>query len=340
VRSRAELRRWLAALAVWCTASYAVALSRVQLYDPAHVAGYSDVADYVRLYEGKPLEGVRRYRVLTPTLARLVPEAPLRRLTTQEVVTADWLAAVRFSVVNAAFLVLTAAALCALMLALGLSFGTALVGTLLFFTAQPVVQSGSLPMVDAGAWCALAAGAWCIATRRAWALALVCVVGMFAKETTALLVPLVLLAPWPWAERARLLAATAPGVLAYAAVRFWLAPDPAEGGGTLAIVAAHPELSLEWVTSVVTSPARLLDLAASFGLLWLPAVAALRSSATPPILRRWFWIVPLLLLLIAVAFWNLGRVLFHAFPVVVPLAAIGLERWWTKLEGGAATVVA
>ena len=307
----------------------------MQFYSPDRLAGYTDTRDYVALHEGRPVAGARGYRLLTPALAALVPEAPLRRLTTQREVRPEWLAAVRFSLVNAAFLVLTAAALQRLMLGLGFAFPAALLGTLLFFTAHPVVQSGSFPMVDAGSWCALAVGAMLVLERRALLLALAFAVGMFAKETLVLLLPLTVLAPTSWRERARLLAATVPGLAAYLAFRFWISPDPAESYSRLSDLASHPSMPLGWVASVGTSPARLVDLLASFGLLWVPAIAALRRRDTPAVLRRWALLVPILLALIVLAYWNLGRVLFYAFPVVIPLAVLGLERWWRDAAGSA-----
>ena len=322
---------------IWITVAYCVSVARVQFFASAHPGAYTDAVVYLRMYNGESMEGFVRYRVLTPWLARLLPDGSLARITSQTDPPSEWFGVVKFALVNMWFLVLTAAALARLMWRLGFGRSAVLLGTLLFFTSFPVLQGGSIPMVDPASWFALALGMVAIQERRTVLLLAVTAIGMWAKETTVLLLPLALLSGHDRRTRLRLALATLPGAAVYCVVRFGLAPDPGgESYNTAADVAIDPILPLAYLAHIVRNPNALLDLLSSFGLLWIPAGLALTSAEAPVPLRRWSAFVPVLGALILLLRGNLGRILFLAFPVIIPLAVLTVERWLGGQERGIA----
>lgn len=334
-------RRFAACFVVWLMASYAIALSHAQLFDPdtAHLrtGAYRDPLRYVGMVEGIDPGGHWRYRVLVPGMARAIPAAPLRVVSTRPAISDAWLASVRLLFVNVLFLTLTGATLFVLLMRLGFSHTESLLGTLLFYTAFPVVQAGGVPSVDPASWFFFALAAYAIATTNLWLLAAAFAVGIYAKESVLLALPLVVLAPFTWRARAALLAATAPGVLLYLAVRFVWLPAPGDYLPAAAAGARGAERAWAFVVSVFTRPNRLIDLLSSFGLLWVPAVASYSRGEGPPLLRRWALFVPLLALAILYLGLNLGRILFLAFPIVIPFALLGLRYWWRADDPGGRT---
>src|SRR5690349_13441302 len=75
-------RAW-AAIALLCLCASAALvyppITKYDLYDPGLGGHEGDVGLYVRMEQGVPLSGIARpwrYRVLTPFMARLIPELP------------------------------------------------------------------------------------------------------------------------------------------------------------------------------------------------------------------------------------------------------------------------
>ena len=323
-RARLRPHRFLALGVIWGAAAWAVELARVQLFSLASLGGYTDAMSYLALERGESVAGVRGLRLLVPALAHAIPEAPLRALSSRS--DDVYFAVVRFAIVNWAFLFLTAAALYALMRRWRFTTGEAVLGTLLFFTAMPVIRGGSMPMADPASWFFFAAGVLAIQERTYLGLAAAVALGVFAKESTFLLAVPVLLLPELHRDRLRLLLCMVPAVVAY--VVAWRSHNLAGGlPGYVALHAAHPELGARFTLEFLRSPRKWIDLFTSFGLLWLPAIAALRSSSVPAGLRRGSWFVPVLLALIFFNQLNFGRILFLAFPFVIPLAVLGLRDW-------------
>lgn len=320
--SRANL---LALAIIWAAASWAVGLSRVQFFNASALGGYTDAISYLELERGIAVPGVRGMRVLVPALARAVPEAPLRLLSSRS--DAVYFAVVRFALINGAFLFLTAATLYAVIRGWGFADRDALIGTLLFFTAIPVVQGGAMPMADPASWFFFALGVLATQCRSYVGLAATVLVGAFAKESVFLLVLPALLIPDSWRDRLRLAASTLPGLAAYFIA--WRANQTISGGLPLYVAwhATHPTAGGRFLIDFLSAPNKWVDLFASFNLLWIPAIAALRAGDVPAPVRRSALFVPMLVALIFLARLNFGRILFLAFPIVLPLAVAGIRRW-------------
>lgn len=315
------MRRWLVGAMLWLTAGYAIALSGLQLLDSPTV--YPDSRRYVHLVMGEPEQPPFRYRVLVPALARLIPDRVVTSLTIRKNPTPVWLAQVKLCLLNALFLSLTGWALWLLLVRLDFSDAEALLGSVVFYLMRPTIQFGSTPMVDPASWFLIALGAACLVRRQFGWLSLVLVAGAVTKETTFILVPLALLLP----ERPKireLALIVLPGLTVLLALRFvlgapWLSwVEPARVGRVSVTIG-------RWFT-----PSGLHSAAGAFGLLWVPAVIGYRNAS--PLLRRWTWVlVPMLVLM----FWlgtNLGRLLFLAFPAVIPLALVGMRRLEARLR--------
>jgi hypothetical protein len=323
-------RAW-AAIALLCLGAAAALVyppvTKYALYEPGLGGRDGDVGQYVRMEQGVPLDQVARpfrYRIFTPLLARAVPLPPASLLRYFDM-SADKLVLLRFGLVNMAGLAVAGMAMVALSLALGFALSEGLLAALLFFTAFPVVNYGGTPMVDTWGHAFLALGLLAALRGSLAGLLMVSLLGMTAKETTALLLPAVLLLPGTWRQRAWSVAALLPGLAHYAYFRFVAHPggagfpdDPATSLENLFWRLRHGPY-LMWL---------LWDGGSAFMALWpLAAIGlwSLRGRGGEP-LARLAWLVPAILLVPFAIGSNVGRIWFYAFPVVIPLALEGLRR--------------
>ncbi len=306
-------------------------MSRYQLYEPGLGGRPGDTGQYVRIYQGTPLGQIIkpfRYRVFTPYLARVMPLPP-QALLRQFDMTPDKVVQYRFGVANMLGLALSGMLLIALCEAFGLEAPWAVLGALLFYTSFNVISFAGAPMVDAWAYAFLLLGLLAAVRGSLIWLAVACLVGMLAKETTLLLVPSVLLLADPRRAKLMKLAALIPGVVVYAAFRRTVSPGgysfPSDPGTALsgAIWRFQHRPYLWWVAfEGATAFGALLPLA-------LIGALSLRKDPRAP-LSRLSWLVPLTLIppfLNAVGIGaGIGRIWFYSFPAMIPLTLVGFRR--------------
>lgn len=304
--------RWL----LWWTAAIAIAFSQLQLLDSPSLD--PDARKYIAMAQGRDTNPPFRYRVVVPGLARMIPDRVLAAVTRRPNPTPAWFAALKLCVLNAFWLAGCGYAVWSLCLALGFRESSALLGSLIFYMTRPVVQFGASPMIDPANWLTLALGATFLLRREWGRLAVVFLVGVLVKETILLLVPLAFLLPERPTWRNWLV--FLPGLAALVLMRVVTGVDVAAW--------VHPS-RLDRIPKTValwTSVGGLRGLfVSSFGLLWLLAGYGFTRKECPAILRRWCWIF---LPMLALMFWlstDLGRLLFLSFPVVLPLALVGLD---------------
>lgn len=329
---RQESRQLAVLLLVVIGLSFSIVYANVQTYDPelTSASGYPDSTDYIKMYSGEAGTGVRAYRPLVPFLARLVPDMPASLFTPGR--SLDSLTvAVKFGVVNFLFLVAACVALYVLQRGFGLGYLASLLGVLLFLGSQTVVRSAGLPMTDAAFFFFLSLSLIAIQRNNLWLLLSAVAVGVLSKELVLLAVPLVLLSLLSWRRKAWLLLATVPGIALYGVLRLTAAPSPLDGYATGQVLG----LVDDQLRTLLT-PHGLVSLFLSFGLAWIPALYALAAGQPPPLLRRWSWLIVIVLVGVLLGAGNLGRSTFSAFPVVMPLAALGLSRWLEKASDKAA----
>ena len=289
------------------------------------------------MYRGEPLAGIARpfrYRVFTPFAARLVPVPPHGLLGYFDC-GGDKLIQLRFGLVNMVGLAAGGTLLVAFCETLGFATIESLVAALLFYTAFPVMNYGGTAMVDAWGYAFLLLGLLAIRRESFLLLAAAGIAGMLAKETTALLVPAALLLPGPRGRVFTRLAALVPGLALYAVFRGVLFPGGCGFPGDPATSIENLVLRLQrgpyliWIA---------WDGGTAFLALWplalLGWLEARRGFGNP--LARLAWLVPLILLTPFLIGSNIGRIWFYAFPVMIPLAVVGLRRLLWPVRGATA----
>lgn len=336
-----SFRCWasLALVCLWASAAIVYpAMTKYPLYEPGLGGERGDTGEYVHMYQGKPLREVLipfRYRVFTPFMARLVPSAPKGLLRYFEM-SADKRVAFCFGMVNLLGLAVAGLLMVGLCEALGFNVGQGLLGALLFYTSFPVLNYAGAPMVEAWAWAFLLLGIVAVLRGTLGWLCVAGVVGMLAKETTLLLIAVVLLVSDTATGKLKKLAALAPGLVIYGVFRFvFFAGGP---GFSSNPISAYADLMsrfkqgpyLWWIV---------FEGSTAFGLLCpLAALGAwtLRGAPRSPLMRL-SWLVPGILLVPLVNALGMGsgigRIWFYSFPAMIPLTLVGLER----LVGGFGT---
>lgn len=309
--------------------SISIVYTNVQTFDPvqASASGYSDTVDYINMFRGRTGQavGIRAYRPLVPALARLLPDPPGylfngRRVTAPESDLAKTrLIALKFGLVNLAFLIGSCVALFVLLRDFGHSDVESYLGVLFFLSSQTVVRSAGLPMTDTAFYFFFLICLVGLIRGHFWTVLVATTVGVLSKELVLLAAPLALLTIHNRSKRWRLFVATLPAVLLYVVVRITLKP-PAD---------AHPiaVLQLRAQLGALLSPNGILNLAMAFGLVWIPAVYGAAVGRPPTKVRRWSWLVPLVVTGVLFGGGNLGRGTFSAFPIIIPLALTGIFTW-------------
>lgn len=318
-----QLKKALAVLVIIGTLAFSIVYNNFQTFDPIQSRGsaFADADLYIDLYYGRSPEVLRNpYRILTPYLARLVPDPWLSAFGVSRELSEVSRATFKFAVVNFGFLVGTSSVLYALMRGFGFALLEGLASTLLFLSLTHVVRAGGGPVAETGYWFFFALAALAIQRQNGWLLAVTMLIGMFAKEQMVWVGLLVLLAPFALRRKLLLLGALVPAGLLYLIWRFGFMPV---GTGVRIPVSTILWSRLARLPSLNEG----LTILLAFGLLWLPAIYALLRCTMPSLLARWIWFVPALLVFNRLM--NLGNVRHTTvgFIVVVPLAIIGLRAW-------------
>jgi hypothetical protein len=300
-----------------------LAYTSVQTFDPDEPLGYSDTRDYLEMYWGRSGSQIRGYRALVPFLARVLrvlpaPDSVFRSLRGSESI-ALW----HFAIVNLLFLALFSLAFYYLQRDLGFGQLQAIGGVVLFFGCTYVVRAITLPMTEAAFYCFFVICLIGIRRGNAWLLGITFALGMCAKELMVLVVPFILLTKLSWRERVGLFLSLVPGAIAYLGLRMVITPSIPDPYGSGRFLLTTVDYLVE-----VARLNTLVQLFLAFSLLWVPAMYAVARCSVPADLRRWLWFYPLVLVgLIVNGACNFGRSSFIAFPVIIPLAVIGLSQW-------------
>ncbi len=306
----------------------AIVYVNVMTYDPVLTpeTGYSDTQDYISLYRGETASGIRAFRPLVPWLARLVPDFPASIFDTGRDVSRELQIVLKFGAVNYLFLVAASLTLFELQRSLGLDGWASLLGMALFLSLPTVVRSAGLPMTDTAFYFFFCLALWAV-LKRNWAVLLAAsTLGVMAKELALLVMPLILLTKCSWKTRLRLLLAVLPALFVVILLRFWMpAINLASGwddGYLSGSILGLTGYQLRWLFSA----SGLVDMFMAFTLAWPLAIYALVVGDVPDTLRSWIYLLPIVILGVLLGAGNLSRSTVAAFPVIIPLAAIGLQR--------------
>ena len=292
---------------------------------------HGDALSYVELMRsGDPsaVDPPYRYRPLTPWLARQVPEPPAWMLTRPRPLSVDEMAVMRFALANAVGLSVAAAFLFLLLGRFGFGPWERLAGSLLLLVSHLPSGVAMNPLVDAWGYGLLTAGLWGLLARRWVVVALSFGLGLFNNEAIAL-VPLAALLLRGWSPRDRWILAASFVPLTALYLWFRLFAFPA------AEMLNPPGWYSDWAGRLLATPEILAipkDLLASFGVLWIPAIFGWNLVARGSALSRWRPIVPLVLLVPLVLIKGPARTWFYMFPILIPLALLGVRSWLRKWE--------
>jgi hypothetical protein len=289
------------------------AVAKYDLSDMEDAA--ADTKSYIRIYRGEPAQNVSspmRLRVLTPYLARLVPELP--ESVSRHYKIGERAVNMKFGVVNTLFLWLTGCVLYLYLLRLGFSRLESLLGGYLFYASFFVVTYGGLPCVDPGAYFFIISGLYALMVRNWWLFGLSFAVGMTAKETTVLLLPMAAALDWRnW--------------------RNWVIAIP------VIVVYGYFRISLSFPTDQsilsrsITSRFTLyglIELCQAFLFLWFLGLYGLLKCEKPEFLRKTMWVAILPFFAVLLLGTDVGRILFLNFWIVIPLSLLALRKLVVK----------
>lgn len=321
-----RVRQLILLLVIVISLSFSIVYTDVRTFDTQLIgtSGYSDTGGYLDMYFGKRGSFIGTHRPLVPFLARLIPDLPSCLFPSSRSVDASMMAAIKFGLVNLFFLIATCLALYVLERKLQFSFFEAFLGVILFLSSTTVVRSAGLALPDTAFFFFFTLGIIAIQQNSLLLLILVQAVGVLAKELVIILIGvLILLSSFSWRRKGLMLLTILPAIVLYKVVAY-----PTDSPLFLArVLISKAPLSLQEQLSAIVTPRGLVKLFFSFGLTWIPAIYALVACKVPVLLRRWSWLILIVFLGDLFLFGNFDRTTFSAFPVVIPLAALGLSKW-------------
>lgn len=334
-------------LIVVASLSFSIVYTDVQTYDPVltPASGYVDTTDYLKVYKGTPESRLLSLRIMVPFFARSIPDLPALLFSPKNrlLLNPNLKIAIKFAVINLFFLIGAGVALYFFQQGFNFNYFQALIGVILFLGSKIIVRSAGLPTADV-AFCffyllcliAIQHNNW-------WFLLLAHTAGIFAKEVIFFSLPMILLALLPWRRKLVLLLCLIPSVVIYSILLSKMGISPVREQITInapayansSIIDAF-RINFIWLFNLITKSIRqgfglnvnrLLTVFLSYGLAWIPALYAIKYRIAPLLLRRWSWII-IFLIPGGLILGNVDRNLFYfGFPVVIPLASLGLSKW-------------
>lgn len=301
-------------------------ITKFDIHDRATGGETGDVAQYIKMYQGVPLDDIPkpyRYRVLTPYLARLVPWLPESVSQFYEI-DAEKIVKFKFGMINMLGLAATGFLLFLLCGSLHFSTAESLLACYMFFTSFFVVNYGGVPLVDALAYLFLVLGI--LSALRKWhSLLFISVgLGMFQKETCVLILISVILLSNPIRLKLKQICLCLPGIIAYLTFRLIALPTTAGYQYSFSsavngiLDALTPDKS--WIYTAI-------DGGLSFGAMWLLALHGfflIKHEKDNPLVRLSI-LIPVVMIIPFLIGSNIGRIWFLAFPVVIPLSVVSLR---------------
>lgn len=280
----------------------------------ASTVGYSDAREYMAAYSGEQITGLRSFRPLVPFLAHFMPSPPRALYSAGHSFDQFSIVAARFAVLNLLFLVGTCILLLTYQKGFGINYRTAFLGVLLFLGTQNVMLVSGVPMVETAFYFFFLLCLISVQRSNAWLLLAALTIGVTAKELVLLTIPMIILSTASRRSKGFMLAASVPSLVVFALV-------VAHSGNALSGSDFRADIGS------LASPKVAFEIFVAFGLAWIPAGYALLRVDVPPLLKRWSWLVPLVLVLAFFTGASWSRSGLMAFPAVIPLAALGLVEW-------------
>jgi hypothetical protein len=287
---------------------------------------YEDIKQYIALFNQSDLNTIPkpyRFRIFTPYVARLVPTLPVIIKNTFRIDN-DREILLRFGFVNTLGMASTAYLLFIFLIKLNYNKYKSLIGSLIYLGCFYSINWTVLPLVDAWAHAFLMLGI--VAVYKKWNLALLftMIVGMFAKETTALVV---LTIPM-FSRNTKLIRnqflLALPGLLGYFLFRSVFFNSPIGYSYSFIHIMHH---FWQFITIDLIKIRVLTDLFVVYGPFYLLAYWGLRKVITEKnVTARFslFALIPLLAILTLDV--DYARIYFYSFPAIIPLIVSGLDN--------------
>jgi hypothetical protein len=321
--ARPDVRRTAVAVAIALTATYSIAYTSLQYIDSDNFAGNSDILLYMAIARGEEVESdvSRESRALTIWLVKVLPNLPGSAFASGRVVDDEWRLKVKFAAVNSAFLVGTAVLMWLYTRKTGFSVPESYLAMLLFLVSWTVVYQGAIPLVDPSSFFFIAFGAVAIAYRNLWLFGAVLLLGLFAKESVAVIAPLAAVSVDR--QRLRWIGVSVGAAVPFVAWRLLSGDEDSTGLGHLD--PDHIRHAIEIIPDYFRFNIA-AEVVATFGLLWALAAYAFFTGRLPAEMRRqYLWVVAVAAMAVFLAS-GLGRTIFLAFPVIIPSAVIGIRH--------------
>lgn len=229
-----------------------------------------------------------------------------------------------FGIVNMICLTLAGFLLFYYCLYLGFNRWEGLVGAFLFFTSFFVITYYAVPLVDSMAAFFIIACFYALLKNSMFGLMLAFLFGVFAKETTFIAIPLIMLE-----ERkifSRKLLYCLPGIVLYS---IFVNVSGYSGGWTISHTLLNQGTFLGSIYTFINSLNfyYIIDFIQTFMFLWVLFFFALFRCRQPVFIRRSLWLLLLPLLMAPIAATpSVGRVSFFLFPIVIPCVLLALRK--------------
>lgn len=306
------------------------AIAKYDVYTDYKACG--DAQQYIKMSLGN-YNGVEqrfRYRILMPSIVSFLNQnLKIGSFLSQYYEDVDKkMVQLNFGIINVLALALTALALFYYCLQLGFSKWEGLVGSLLFLTSFFVVTYYTIPMVDSLASLFLMAGFFAVLTNSLMWIFISLLLGVFTKETTFVIIPLIMLT-----ERrlfSKKLLACLPPVIIYAAFITLLSPLIEKNNLYIFRIIFDSGLLKKYILNGLREFTlySVIEYVQTFMFLWLLVLYALLKARgrIPVFIKRSAWLFLLIFITpFIVGCAAVGRVAFYLFPIAIPLALVSLK---------------
>lgn len=327
---RKKITEQIVIFLLFLSASFSIAYWAIAKYDVySDYKACGDTQHYIRMsrHDYSGIGEQYRKRVLMPYLVSLLNDHLKigKFLGKYYETTETKMIQLNFGIINILAITLTAFLFFYYCRYLQFSKWEAMIGSFLFLTSFFVVNYYTVPMVDSLSSFFMMAAFYAILRNSLLGLFLSFSLGVFAKETTFVILLLILLQ-----ERrifSKKLLVCLPGVVLYAAFIAGLSKEPT-GAGFYIFREIIPILQGKFIPQAMREFGfyTLIENIQIFMFVWVLFIYALFKCKKPLFLQRalWLLIIPFFTPLLPAA--SVGRVVFYFFPIVIPVCLLALRQ--------------
>lgn len=310
------------------------AIAKYDVYTDYKACG--DAQSYIKMshYDYSGVEQRYRNRILMPFIVSLLNKhlkiEPFLSKYYQDV--DKKMIQLNFGIVNILSIALTAFLFFYYCLYLKFSKWESLLGSFLFLTSFFVVNYFTVPMVDSLSTFFIMGGFYAVLRGSVVGLFLSFLFGVFTKETTFIILPLILLVERRIFSKKLLLCI--PGVFAYAIFAASIQKTIGSVNGFYLFKDVLNIIQGKFLANAFGwfSLYTFIEYIQVFMFLWILFIYAFLKCKKPMFLKRscWLLLAPLVTPFFGVA--AVGRVVFYLFPIVIPLALLAIRDILTTTD--------